>query len=63
MHSITDKIIVQKDGAIGRITFNNPERRNAISFEMGQEMRDAAGVCKTDEAMRVVVLSGADDKS
>ncbi len=28
----TDKIIAKKDGAIGRMTFNNPQLRNAISL-------------------------------
>lgn len=63
MHSITDKIIVQKDGAIGRITFNNPERRNAISFEMWQAIPAALDDFITDEAIRVVVLSGAGDNA
>ncbi|MCH7957626.1 MAG: enoyl-CoA hydratase, partial [Proteobacteria bacterium] len=34
----TDKIIAKKDSAIGRMTFNNPERRNAISLEMWRAM-------------------------
>ena len=63
MQSITDKIIVQKDGAIGRITFNNPERRNAISFEMWQAIPAALDDFIADEAIRVVVLSGAGDKA
>lgn len=63
MQSITDKIIAQKDGAIGRITFNNPERRNAISFEMWQAIPVALDDFIADEAIRVVVLSGAGDKA
>ena len=30
----TDKMLARKDGAIGWVTFNNPERRNAMSLEM-----------------------------
>ena len=30
----TDKMVAHKDGAIGWMTFNNPERRNAITYEM-----------------------------
>jgi hypothetical protein len=29
---VTDKIIARKDGAIGWLVFNNPERRNAVSL-------------------------------
>ena len=31
---ITSKMIAQKDGAIGRLIFNNPARHNAVSLEM-----------------------------
>ena len=34
MISKTDKMIAEKDGAIGWITFNNPARRNAVSMAM-----------------------------
>src|SRR5687768_5598093 len=34
--SLTDKLIARKEGAIGWIIFNNPERHNATSFEMWQ---------------------------
>jgi len=32
LQSLTDKLIATKDGAIGWITFNNPERHNATSY-------------------------------
>ncbi len=31
---ITDKMLMTKDGAIGRMVFNNPARHNAVSLEM-----------------------------
>lgn len=37
MQHITDKLIAKKDGAIGWIVFNNPQRLNAVSFEMLKE--------------------------
>ena len=30
----TDKVISRKDGNVGYVIFNNPERRNALSLEM-----------------------------
>ena len=30
----TDKMIAEKQGGIGWMIFNNPERRNALSLEM-----------------------------
>ena len=32
----TEKLLLQKDGPIGWITFNQPEKRNAVSQEMWQ---------------------------
>ena len=31
---MTSKMIMEKDGAIGRLIFNNPARHNAVSLEM-----------------------------
>jgi enoyl-CoA hydratase/carnithine racemase len=56
-------LLLEKDGPIGWITFNNPDRRNAVSQEMWQAMpghvRDLAG----DDAIRVVILRGAGDRA
>ncbi|MCC7484613.1 MAG: enoyl-CoA hydratase/isomerase family protein [Burkholderiales bacterium] len=59
----TDKILSRKDGPVGVLVFNNPERRNAISPEMSLA---AAGVLEEfsgDRAIRVIVLTGAGDKA
>ncbi|MFQ5995784.1 MAG: enoyl-CoA hydratase [Acidiferrobacterales bacterium] len=63
MQPITDKIIADKDGAIGRLAFNNPERRNAISFEMWQAIPIVLDDFAGDDAIRVVVVSGAGGKA
>lgn len=63
MQSITDKITVQKDGAIGRITLNNPERRNAISFEMWQAIPVILDDFAAADEIRVVLFSGAGGKA
>ena len=30
----TDKMLSRKEGHVGYVIFNNPERRNAVSLEM-----------------------------
>ena len=30
---ITSKMLAEKDGAVGRLIFNNPARHNAVSLE------------------------------
>lgn len=59
----TDKIIAKKDGAIGRMTFNNPQRRNAISLEMWQAMPVILDDMAADDAIRVIVVNGAGGKA
>jgi enoyl-CoA hydratase len=49
---------VERDGAIGWILFDHPERRNAITAEMWGSLPAAAKALDEDEAIRVVVLRG-----
>jgi enoyl-CoA hydratase/carnithine racemase len=63
MQLTTDKIIAEKDGAIGWLVFNNPERRNAVSLEMWESVQIALDAYDGDDAIRVVVVRGAGDKA
>ena len=63
MQSATDKLIARKDGAIGWVIFNNPEKRNAMSMAMTQAMGAALDDYARDPAIRVVILRGAGDKA
>jgi enoyl-CoA hydratase len=58
-----NKILSTTSGPIGTLTFNNPERHNAMSLDM---WRGAATVLETfenDPAVRVIVLTGAGGKA
>ncbi|HET8530936.1 MAG TPA: enoyl-CoA hydratase [Methylomirabilota bacterium] len=55
----TEKLLLQKDGPIGWITFNQPEKRNAVSQEMWQAMPEYVADLSSDPAIRVVILRGA----
>jgi len=46
---------------IARITINRPERRNAISSAMWQELEAIAARLNGDAAIKVVVITGAGD--
>lgn len=63
MKTSTDKIIATKIGAIGRITFNAPERRNALALEMWQAIPEVLADFAADDSVRVVVLNGAGGKA
>ena len=56
-------IIVTKDGAVATIAINRPEVLNAIRYETMLEIQDALDGIAGDDAIRVVVLTGAGDKA
>jgi enoyl-CoA hydratase/carnithine racemase len=50
-------------GGIARVTINRPERRNALSSEVLEGLRNACAAARVDDDVRVVVLTGAGDKA
>ena len=60
---MTDRIIVRKEGAVGWLIFNNPERRNAVSVDMWQAIPAVLSQYESDPQVRVIVLAGAGDKA
>jgi enoyl-CoA hydratase len=60
---VSSKMIGEKDGAIGRIIFNNPARHNAVSLDMWQAVAQIMEDFENDPAIRVIVLSGAGGKA
>ena len=59
----TEKILLTKKGAIGTLTFNYPERHNAMSPEMSQAAATVINDFANDPAIRVVILRGAGTKA
>ncbi|KAA2252596.1 enoyl-CoA hydratase [Solihabitans fulvus] len=51
----------ERDGAIGRVTMNRPEYRNAQNSAMTYALDDAFYRASADDEVRVVVLAGAGD--
>lgn len=51
----------EKEAAIGWIVFDQPERRNAISLEMWEQLPGAVEAFAADPDVRVVVLRGEGD--
>jgi enoyl-CoA hydratase len=57
------KMISYKDGATGWLVFSNPDRLNAVSFEMWQAIPECIADFVGDPDIRVVVLRGEGDKA
>ncbi len=58
-----DDVRYEVEGSVARLTIDRPERRNAMSFSVMQGLRDGVAAAKTDDAVRVVVLTGAGDRA
>lgn len=63
MATQSKKLIVEKDGGIGRLILNQPEKRNAIGYEMWQGIGDVMEAFAGDKNIRVVIVSGAGGKA
>jgi enoyl-CoA hydratase/carnithine racemase len=61
--SQTDKILSRKDGGVGFVIFNNPERHNAVSLDMWEAAGRILDDFVADDDVRVVVLTGAGGKA
>src|SRR6201992_4512213 len=57
------KILKSITDGVGVVTFNNPEKRNAMSLDMWEGLGAALTELRDDDTVRVVVLVGAGDKA
>ena len=55
----SEKMISRKDGGVGWMIFNNPERHNAISLDMWEAALEIMADFSADPAVRVMVVTGA----
>ena len=60
---MSGRVRVEKDGQLGWIVFDHPERRNAMSSNMWGELADGLAGFSSDDDVRVVVLRGAGETS
>lgn len=52
-----NRIRVQIDGGVGRITLARPEKKNALDQEAARELHQALEQCEADDRVRVVLLA------
>ena len=57
------KMLAAKEDGIGLITFNQPEKRNAMSVEMWVGLGEILDEFAEDSSVRVVILTGAGSKA
>src|ERR1700744_4953165 len=58
-----ENLLFEKRDGIAFITFNRPKVLNALNRKTVEELRDALTHARDDAAVRVVILTGAGEKS
>lgn len=52
-------ILYETDGPVATITLNRPDKLNAYTARMGEELAQAIALANEDDAIRAVILTGA----
>jgi len=58
-----DKMLSRKEGRAGYLTFNNPDKLNAVSLDMWEAAEGYLDEFKNDDNIRVVIVTGAGGKA
>jgi enoyl-CoA hydratase len=58
-----ENLLIERDGAVAIVTINRPKVLNALNTQTLDELRRVVLDLKQDEAIRVVILTGAGEKS
>ena len=59
----SEKMLSRVEEGVGYITFNNPEKHNAVSIEMWDALEKILDEFRSSKGIRVIVLNGAGGKS
>lgn len=60
---MSDNIIVERDGMVGIITINRPEKLNSMTPEMAAALVAAVDAFNSDDGIRCVILTGAGERA
>ncbi|HYO99988.1 MAG TPA: enoyl-CoA hydratase/isomerase family protein, partial [Pyrinomonadaceae bacterium] len=63
MSASYETLLIERRGRVAIITINRPEKRNALNIQTRAEGAAALEELRNDEAVRVVVFTGAGDKA
>lgn len=56
---MSDEVLVSRDGPVVTLTFNRPQARNAMTWEMYERLYQTCEEVDADDGVRVLVLRGA----
>ena len=58
-----ENLLIERDGAVAIITVNRPKVLNALNTQTMDELRRSILALKHDDGVRVVIITGAGEKS
>lgn len=58
--SLSEHVVVERDGAIARILMNRPDKKHALTHEMYSAMALAVQEAEADASVRVIYISGTE---
>lgn len=60
---MSEDLLFEVEDRIGLITFNRPQARNALTFEMYERLGDLCEHAPTDGSLKAIIVTGAGDKA
>jgi enoyl-CoA hydratase len=60
---MSQDILYEVNDGVGRITFNRPQARNALTFRMYERLSEICREATADSSVKVLVLTGAGEKA
>ena len=57
------ELLYEVADGVARLTINRPERRNALSYEVMEGLRDRLDDARADDGVRAVIITGAGEKA
>jgi enoyl-CoA hydratase len=60
---VSQELLYQVDDGVGRITFNRPEARNALTFRMYERLAEILQQAENDAGLKALVLTGAGEQA
>lgn len=56
---MSDDLLIEREGAVATLTFNRPDKRNALTFGMYEGLAEFCREAREDESLRCVLVTGA----
>ena len=60
---MSDNLLLEKDGSVAIITFNNPKALNALTVETFEGLEKMLSELEQDNSVRVIIVTGAGEKA